>query len=477
MVAFIMLINLRGVKESGLTFAIPTYLFLVMIFSTIIVGFFRYLTGSLTGVVDPPELELAHTVQPVTLFLILHAFASGTTALTGVEAISDGIPAFKEPRTRNAGITLIWMAAILGILFLGITYLAGQIGAVPAETETLISQLVRTAYQGRGMSYLITMASVTIILIMAANTAYADFPRLSALMAGDGFLPRQLTYRGSRLVFSRGIITLGLLASVLIVIFQASVTALIPLYAIGVFFSFTFSQAGMAHRWWKIGHLAPGQEVKERGSTLRYESGWVPKMIVNGFGAFCTFIVMLIFAFTKFVDGAWIVLLLIPLLVVGFSGIHRHYQGLAKRLSLRNYRGDPRLSRHRVILLVGGVHQGTLAALRYARFLSEDITAVHVSINPDESGRVRREWETWGNGVRLVILDSPFRLLLEPLLDYINEIDARRQPNEIITVVVPQFVPRHWWHNALHTQTAFWLRITLLFRPGIVITDVPYQVE
>jgi amino acid transporter len=477
MVAFIMLINLRGVKESGITFAIPTYFFLVMIFSTIIVGFFRYLTGSLTGVVDPPELELAHTVQPVTLFLILHAFASGTTALTGVEAISDGIPAFKEPRTRNAGITLIWMAAILGILFLGITYLAGQIGAVPAETETLISQLVRTAYQGRGMIYLITMASVTIILIMAANTAYADFPRLSALMAGDGFLPRQLTYRGSRLVFSRGIITLGLLASVLIVIFQASVTALIPLYAIGVFFSFTFSQAGMAHRWWKIGHLAPGQEVKERGSTLRYESGWVPKMIVNGFGAFCTFIVMLIFAFTKFVDGAWIVLLLIPLLVVGFSGIHRHYQGLAKRLSLRNYRGDPRLSRHRVILLVGGVHQGTLAALRYARFLSEDITAVHVSINPDESGRVRREWETWGNGVRLVILDSPFRLLLEPLLDYINEIDARRQPNEIITVVVPQFVPRHWWHNALHTQTAFWLRITLLFRPGIVITDVPYQVE
>ncbi|MBI1880524.1 MAG: APC family permease [Chloroflexi bacterium] len=477
MVAFIMLINLRGVKESGITFAIPTYFFLVMIFSTMIVGFFRYLTGTLTGVVDPPELELTHAVQPVTLFLILHAFASGTTALTGVEAISDGIPAFKEPRTRNAGITLIWMAAILGTLFLGITYLAGQIGAVPAETETLISQLVRTAYQGRGLIYLITMASITIILIMAANTAYADFPRLSALMAGDGFLPRQLTYRGSRLVFSRGIITLGLLASVLIVIFQASVTALIPLYAIGVFLSFTFSQAGMAHRWWKIGHLAPGQEKKERGSILRYESGWMPKMIINGFGALCTFIVMLIFAFTKFLDGAWIVLLLIPLLVLCFSGIHRHYQGLAKRLSLRNYRGDPRLSRHRVILLVGGVHQGSLAALRYARFLSVDITAVHVSTNPDESERLRREWETWGNGVRLVILDSPYRLLLEPLLDYINQIDARRQPNEIITIVVPQFVPRHWWHNLLHTQTAFMLRITLLFRPGIVITDVPYQVE
>ncbi|MBE7475010.1 MAG: permease [Anaerolineae bacterium] len=477
MVALIMLINLRGVKESGVAFAIPTYFFLMMIFMTVITGLVRYLTGSLTGVVDPPHLELTEVAQPITLFLILHAFASGTTALTGVEAISDGVPAFKEPRTHNAGITLIWMASILGALFLGITFLAIQIGAIPSESETVISQLVRTAYDGRGILYLVTIASTTIILIMAANTAYADFPRLSALMAADGFLPRQLTYRGSRLVFSRGIIALGLLASLLIIIFQASVTALIPLYAIGVFLSFTLSQAGMAHRWWKIGQLAPGQEVQERGSVLRYDPGWRPKMVINGFGAVCTFIVMLIFAFTKFVHGAWIVLLLIPLLVMVLSGIHRHYQGLAKRLSLRNYQGDLRLTRHRVILLVGGVHQGTLAALRYARFLSDDITAVHVSINPDESQRIRNEWEKWGNGVRIVILESPYRLLLEPLLDYINDLDTRRQPGEIITVVVPQFVPRHWWHNLLHTQTAFMLRITLLFRPGIVITDVPYQVE
>jgi amino acid transporter len=477
MVGLIMLINLRGVKESGVTFAIPTYFFLIMIFSTVIIGFFRYLTGTLTSVVDPPELEMTTHLQPVTLFLILHAFASGTTALTGVEAISDGVPAFREPRTRNAGITLIWMAAILGTLFLGITFLSTQIGAIPSESETVISQLVRTAYNGRGVIYLITMAATTVILIMAANTAYADFPRLSALMAADGFLPRQFTYRGSRLVFSRGIVALGLLASLLIIIFQASVTALIPLYAIGVFLSFTLSQAGMAHRWWKIGHLMPGLEVQERGSILKYESGWIPKMMINGFGAVCTFVVMLIFAFTKFVDGAWIVLLLIPLLVVGFSAIRRHYRRLANLLSLRNYRGDPRLSRHRVILLVGGVHLGTLPALRYARFLSDDITAVHVSINPEEAERVRREWEQWGNGVRMVILESPYRLLIEPLLDYINELDARRQPNEIITVVVPQFVPRHWWHNLLHTQTAFMLRITLLFKPGIVITDVPYQVE
>jgi amino acid transporter len=478
MVLLIMLINLRGVKESGITFAIPTYFFLVMMFLTMGVGFFRYLTGSLGLVANPPEFELHHTLQPVTLFLLLHAFSSGTTALTGVEAISDGVPAFREPRTRNANITLIWMAAILGTLFLSITFLTHQIAAVPSETETVISQLVRTVYEGRSILYLLTIGATTVILIMAANTAFADFPRLSALMAADGFLPRQLTYRGSRLVFSRGIISLSLLASLLIILFQASVTALIPLYAIGVFFSFTSSQISMARRWWKAGHLTPGQEIQERGSILNFEPNWKVKLAINSFGALCTGVVMLIFAVTKFTSGAWIVLVLIPILVFLFFAVYRHYRHLAGRLSLRNYAGSPpRLSRHRVILLVSGVHQGTLTALRYATILSDDVTAVHVSTNPDEAQRVRREWESWGNGVRMVILDSPYRLLLEPLLDYIDEIDARRQPNEIITVVVPQFVARQWWTNLLHTQAAFWLRIVLLFRPGIVITDVPYQIE
>jgi amino acid transporter len=476
MVLFIMIINLRGVKESGAAFAIPTYFFLVMMFLTVAIGFFRYLTGSLGPVEAPPLLELEHPAQPITLFLLLHAFSSGTAALTGVEAISNGIPAFKEPRSHNAGVTLIWMASILGALFLGITFLTGQVGGVPSEAETIISQLARTVYDGRNFFYLAAIAATAIILIMAANTAFADFPRLSALMAADGFLPRQLTYRGSRLVFSRGIAALAILASVLIIIFQASVNALIPLYAIGVFLSFTLSQAGMALRWRKIGQLAFGQELHERGSTLRYESGWKVKMIVNGLGALCTAIVMFVFAFTKFIDGAWIVLFLIPALVIGFSAIHGHYQALAKRLSLKNYVGSVRISRHRVIILISGVHRGTLAALDYAHLLSDDVTAVHVSIDPDNAARVRREWEQWGNGVRLVILDSPYRLLLEPLLRYIDELDAKRQPNEIITIVVPQFIPKHWWHNILHTQAAFLLRVVLLFRPGIVITDVPYQV-
>lgn len=477
MVMLIMLINLRGVRESGKIFAVPTYFFVLMMFLTVGIGLARYLTGSLGTVVDPPHMEIEQVLTVITPFLLLHAFSSGTAALTGVEAISNGITAFREPRSRNAGITLIWMALILGSLFLGISFLSGKIGAVPSEAETVISQLTRTIYDGRGPLYLLTIAATTVILIMAANTAFADFPRLSALHANDGFLPRQLTYRGSRLVFSRGIVTLALVASVLIIIFQASVSRLIPLYAIGVFLSFTLSQSGMAVRWWKIGHLTPGMEIKEAGSTLRFEKGWVIKMVINGFGAICTFIVMLVFAFTKFKDGAWIVLILTPLLVTIFFSIHRHYKGLARKLSLENFGVPSRMGRHRVILLLSGVHRGTLAALRYARSLSDDVTAVHVSTDPEEAERLRQKWEMWGEGVRLVILDSPYRLLLEPVLEYIEVIASKRQPGEMITIVVPEFVPGRWYHNFLHTQAALWLRFALLFKPGIVITSVPYQVE
>jgi amino acid transporter len=477
LVLFIMLINLRGVKESGTAFAVPTYFFLVMMFLTVCIGYFRYLTATLGTVVDPPPLDIAHSASVITPFLILHAFSSGTTALTGVEAISNGIPAFREPRSHNAGITLIWMSAILGMLFLGITFLGVQISAIPSEAETVISQLARSAFDGRGTLYLGVIASTTVILIMAANTSFADFPRLSALLAADGFLPRQLTYRGSRLVYSRGIVALALIASLLIAIFNASVSALIPLYAIGVFLSFTLSQAGMARRWWKIGHLPPGKEVQERGSILRYEPGWAYKMVINGFGSFCTAGVTLVFAITKFAEGAWIVLLLIPILVAIFVAIHHHYRDLAAHLSLERCGATPRILRHCVILPLSGVHRGTLEALRYARSLSDDITAVHVSIDPDEGQKIRQKWEVWGGGARLVILDSPFRLLLEPLLKYIEEIASQRQPNETITIVVPQFVPRHWWHNFLHNQTAMLLRLALLFRRGIVITDVPVHVD
>ena len=476
-VLFIMLINLRGVKESGAAFAVPTYFFVVLMYITVGVGIFRYFLGTLGTVVDPPELEqLGETLTQITPFLILHAFSSGTAALTGVEAISNGITAFKEPRSKNAGITLIWMAVILGSLFLGISFLTTHIAAVPSETETVISQLIRTIFGGRGTLYLMAIAATTVILIMAANTAFADFPRLSALAAKDGFLPRQLAFRGSRLVYSYGIVTLAIIASFLIFAFKASVTRLIPLYAIGVFTSFTLSQAGMARRWWKIGHLKSGEEIKERGSTLRHERNWQFKMIVNGFGSVCTAIVLMVFASTKFRDGAWIVLILTPILITIFSWIHRHYSGLARRLSLENYgEPPPHQGRHRILVPVSNIHQGTLAALRYARMLSDDVTAIHVSIEPEETEKVQAKWETWGQGTRLVIVESPYRLFLEPLLDYLGDIIASRQPNEIVTIVVPQFVPSGRVYNVLHMQTADMLRKELLNKPGVVITDVPYQ--
>ncbi len=477
LVVFIMLINLRGVKESGKAFAVPTYFFLIMVFITLGLGFFKMITGSLGNVVDPPQDLVVQVAQPLTLFLILRAFASGTTALTGVEAISNGITVFKKPASKNAGITLIWMAIILGTSLLGISYMAQHIGALPSEQETVISQLARTVYDNRGVLYLGMIISTMVILVMAANTAFADFPRLSAIQATDGFLPRQLAYRGSRLVYSRGIIALAAIASLLIIYFDASVTRLIPLYAIGVFLSFTLSQTGMARRWFKSGHLDAGKEVKERGSMLVHDPRWKFKMIINGIGAVMTAVVAIIFAVTKFHDGAYVVIIIIPVLVVIFISIRRHYISVAKALSLDKYGAPPRNQRNRVIVLISGVHRGTLAALRYARSLTDDITAVHISIDPEEAARIEKKWDTWGDGIRLVILDSPYRTFLEPLLDYIEELDDRRQPNEVITVIVPQFVSRKIWTGALHSRTAESLRKVLLNRNQVVVTEVPYQVD
>jgi amino acid transporter len=477
MILLIMLANLRGVKESGVAFAIPVYFFLASTVLTVLVGFYRYFTGSLEPVVNPPPLELVGAVQAVTPFLVLHAFASGTTALTGVEAISNGVTAFKEPRSHNAAITMVWMSAILGSLFLAITFLLGHIQAVPSEFESVISQLARTAFGGRGVFYLATIIGTTLILILATNTAFADFPRLSALIAADGFLPRQLLYRGSRLVYSRGIMMLAMIACVLVIAFNASVTALIPLWAIGVFVSFTLSQFGMATRWWKIGKLKPGEVIQEQGSVLKFDPHWLIKLLINGFGAFCTAVVTLVFAVTKFSDGAWMIIFLIPALVLGFFAIHRHYRNLALQLSLHDYGAPPRVARHRVILTFSSVHRGTLAALRYARALSDDVTALYVAVDEAEAEKVRQEWETWGEGVRLVILDSQYRLLIEPILAYIEQILVLRQPNETVTIVVPQFIPRQWITNILHTQTAALLRLALVFKRGVVITNVPYLVE
>jgi amino acid transporter len=475
LLGLIAIANLRGVKESGNIFALPTYFFLGMTTLTVVVGFVRYLSGTLGAVTDPPLLETLHT-EPLTLFLLLRAFSNGTTALTGVEVIANGVKSFKEPRTHNAVVTMIWMSTILAVLFLGIVFLLGAIGAVPSEFETVISQLARTVFGNRGLLYLGTIIATTIILILATNTAFAGFPSLSAIIAEDGYLPRQLTYRGSRLVFSRGIISLTAIASLLIIIFNASVTALIPLWAVGVFLSFTLSQAGMARHWWDNRRPAD-QQLTEKEKKHPHDPGWRWKLAINGLGAITTAVVTLIFAVTKFVDGAWIIVLLLPVIVISFYAVHRHYVSLAQDLSLEHYGQPPPSRRHRVIMPVSAVHQGTLEALDYALSLSDDVTVVHISIDPDQTEKLRHKWSWWGKGARLVVIESPYRTFLEPFLDYVNELCAILQPNERLTIVVPQFIPRHWWHNVLHTQTAFWLRFMLLNKKGVVITEVPYQVH
>ena len=480
LILFMMVVNLRGVKESGNAFATPTYFFLGMVLLTIGVGFYQYLSGTL-GTVPPGSVEVAHAGEallPLSLFLILRAFAGGCTALTGVEAISNGITAFKEPRSHNAGLTLIWMSIILGINLFGLTFLANQVGILPSHLETGFSQIGRVVYGEGSLLYLVLLGSTTLILIMAANTAFADFPRLAALVAGDGFLPRQLTFRGSRLVFSNGIVALAGVASLLVVIFRAETSALIPLYAIGVYLSFTLSQTGMARRWYRCGKLKQEEKVVQLGSTLHHDPKWKTKLFINGLGASVSALVMMVFAVTKFKEGAYIVLILIPALITIFYLIHRHYRNLAKKLSLDNFGMiPPHATRHRVIMPVSGVHQGTLAALHYARRLSDDITAVHVLVEPADAEKLRLKWETWGEGVRLVMLNSPYRLLLEPLLEYITDIARQRQSGETMTIVVPEFVSDSRIIAPLHMNTAEILRSQLKRQPGIVIVNVPYHVQ
>lgn len=466
--------NLRGVKESGNIFAAPTYFFLAMTVLTVTIGFVKHLTGTLGMVMDPPPIESFHT-EPLTLFLLLRAFSNGTTALTGVECISNGVRSFREPRSRNAAMTMAWMSIILGVLFISIVYLLGVIGAVPSESETVISQLARTIFGNRGLLYLGTITSTTIILVLATNTAFAGFPSLSAVIASDGYMPRQLAYRGSRLVFSRGIMSLTAVAAFLIIIFNASVTALIPLWAVGVFLSFTLSQAGMARHWWKNRLLA--EQPSKTESQHLYNRGWAWKLAINGLGALTTALVTLIFAVTKFIDGAWIIVLLLPTMVFLFFAVHRHYQNLAGELSLEHYGQPPPAKRHRVIVTIASVHRGALEALDYARALSDDVTAVHVAMEEEKKENLQRKWSWWGKGVRLVVIDSPYRTFLEPFLEYIDHLSSILQPNERLTIVVPQFTPKRGWHNLLHTQTAFWLRFALLNRKNIVITEVPYQVH
>ncbi|MBI4590142.1 MAG: APC family permease [Candidatus Rokubacteria bacterium] len=455
LVAGIALANLRGVRESGRLFAVPTYCFIGGILLMLGAGFFRYLTGAVPGAAAPAGQPEA--VSSIGLFLLLRAFSSGAVALTGIEAVADGVTAFKPPEVRNARIVLLWLGAIMATLFVGVTVLASVFGIIPKEEETVVSQLVWQIFGGGVLYYYIQAVSM-VILVLAANTAFADFPRLSFFMARDGFLPRQFGTRGDRLVFSNGVIILGLAAALLIVIFGGSTHALIPLYAVGVFTSFTLSQSGMVRRWFR---QRPGW--------------WWWRAGINGVGAATTGLVAAIILTSKFVAGAWIVAVLIVIFIAHFLSINRHYRRVAEQLSLEGYGGPPPI-RHTVLVLVGDLHRGVVQALQYAKTLSPDTKAVFVELDPDKTWKLEEKWGKWGCGVPLVVLTSPYRSLLGPFLDYLDHLQNQGE-NHMVTIVLPEFIPARWWQHLLHNQTALLIKGALLFRKNVIVTDVPYHLE
>jgi amino acid transporter len=454
--AILMIGNLRGIRESGRIFAVPTYVFVVSIFALIAAGVFRYATGAAMPAETPIPPGTGH--DRLTTFLILTAFANGCTAMTGVEAVSNGVPAFRPPEARNASATLVAMAVLAVTMFLGITFLAHAYHVMPTRTESGVSQLARTILGDHTFLYYVVQGATTLILVLAANTAYADFPRLASIVSRDRYLPRQFMNQGDRLAFSNGIMVLSVFAAVLIIGFRGDTQSLLPLYMIGVFISFTLSQAGMVIHW---------RQAKT--------PGWRTSALINGFGALVTGVVLVIVTATKTLEGAWIVLLLIPLIVMVFQATRQHYDHVSSQLTLRGYTPQRRI--HNTVLMpIGGIQRAVVEALRYAETLSNDVRAIYVDVDPAATEQIRREWETWGGRVRLVVLPSPFRSMMEPLLEYIEQVE-RERPDDYVTVILPEFVPAKWWQQLLHNQRALLIKGALLFRPNTVVTSVPFHLS
>ena len=462
-VGFVLLLmvgNLRGIRESATIFSIPTYAYLVAIYGLLGYGLLRALAGDLPTYQAPPDWHPAGT-EALGLLLILRAFASGSVALTGTEAVSNGVPAFKPPEYKHAQRVLILMGAFFGTIFLGMSFLAGHIGILPdpTEQETVISQMTALLV-GEGTPYhFFVQISTSLLLVLAANTAFADFPRLSSILARDGFMPRQFAYRGDRLAFSIGIVVLGVLSALLIVAFEGSVTNLIPLYTIGVFVAFTLSQSGMVKHWWKL-----------------RDRGWRVSMAFNGLGAVATGIVAVVVGIAKFALGAWMVLVLIPILIAVMWGIHHHYRIVRDALTLD--RPDTPLPRllPRVIVPVSRLDRTALYALAFAHSISRDATAVHVSDSSEEAEEMQRRWERWGGPVPLAVIESPYRVLIPALVAYLDALDEQ-EPGRTSIVVLAEFVPRHFWEGFLHNQAALRLKLRLFFRPRTVVVDVPYHLD
>jgi amino acid transporter len=463
LIGLVTLTNLRGLKESGRMFAIPTYLFILSMFVLIGVGLLKMFTGQVVAPIPPDITHFPPELHALSFFLILRAFAAGCTALTGIEAISDGVPAFKSPESRNASLTLVAMVVILCIMFLGITVLANAYHIIPdggPEPETANSQLARAIFGSGSVFYYILQIATMLILVLASNTAFADFPRLSYFLARDRFLPRQFGQRGDRLVFSNGVVALGVFSTLLVVAFGAKEQALLPLYAVGVFTSFTLSQFGMVQRWRRL-----------------RTPGWQRSAVVNSIGALATGIVLIVIAGTKFTSGAWAVIVLIPIFVMILRSIHHHYMAVAEQLSLADARPPTAVRRHTAVVLISGIHRGVIPALQYALSLAPDnVTAVYVDMDEEATEKLSARWQQWGSGVPLVVLPSPYRSLVRPLMEYIDEIDARYD-DDVLTIILPEFVPSKWWQHLLHNQTALLIKATLLFSRGKVVTSVPYHLE
>jgi amino acid transporter len=446
--------NLRGIRESGRLFAVPTYFFIVSLLALMGIGAWRVLTGTVQA--QPLGEPIDGQTGMLSLFMLLTAFSNGCTAMTGVEAVSNGVPAFKPPEARNATATLMAMAALSITMFLGITLLAQEFRIIPSDQETVVSQLAREVFGGRGLPYYLVQAATMMILVLAANTAYADFPRLASILARDRFLPRQFMNQGDRLAFSNGIVGLSVFAALLLVIFRGDTHALIPLYMIGVFVSFTLSQAGMVIHWRRL-----------RGP------GWRTSATINGLGAFVTGIVLLVVATTKAHEGAWIIILLIPVHVLFFRATRTHYSHVATQLSMLDWKAEPR--RHNTVLVpISGIHRAVVQALDYAKTLSDDVRAVYVNIDPVATVQLHRDWEKWGQEVPLVVLESPYRSLMEPFLEYVEEVKAQR-PGDFLTIVIPEFVAARWWQHLFHNQRALLIKGALLFKPNTIVTSVPFH--
>ena len=463
-IALLAIVNLRGVRESGLAFSVPTYVFVLMMVALIVYGGYRAMTGAgpagLDGVVRVDAVSaqqhglLSAPTGFALAYLLIRGFAEGCAAMTGTEAISNGVMAFRQPAQKNAAITLGLMVTILAAFFLGTSLLARHYAVMPTVTDTVLSQLADHVF-GRGAFYYVFQYSTFAILVLAANTAFADFPRLSGILANDGYMPRQLAARGDRLAFSNGIIALGVIAGIIVALFLGQTNALIPLYAVGVFVCFTLSQAGMVMHW--LRSRAPG---------------WRWKAALNGIGAAATGIVSIIQVVTKFVEGAWIVVLIIPLIILLLRKIHGHYAQFAAEVE---FKGQSPIApmHHTVVVPVNGITKAAAGALVYATAISDEVVAVYIEVDPRATPKMSADWEEWDIGVPLVVIPSPYRSVLRPLVEYVESLRLV-MPGELVTVVVPQIVPKRWWEHLLHNKTAFYIRTAFLFKPNVVVTTVPF---